>query len=260
MDKCHTFGKCVFDLKINLGHSDLYFTVQLFFSFYFLLWKTFKFYWQSSIQVSYASSIQVSYAVLGQLSLFFSLFLLYELSLFFLHEMLSKCIDNGYLVGTTRLTVFFWLFWNFADVFSMEWRCACDLGIILWLFFLLCELSLFFWHEMPSKCHVCHEAAHIVYSFVLCAIEVYRYWVPCGHNFLTVFFWWVWHFADVFSMEWRCAYSFGIILWLFFSLFLPSLFLTWNAIKVSCWFCHEVAHIVYSFSYPQYRKCFGPHL
>ena len=24
MDECHTFGKCVFDLKINLGHSDLY--------------------------------------------------------------------------------------------------------------------------------------------------------------------------------------------------------------------------------------------
>ena len=37
----HTFGKCVFDLKINLGHGDLYFTVQWFFFFYFLLWKTF---------------------------------------------------------------------------------------------------------------------------------------------------------------------------------------------------------------------------
>ena len=55
---------------------------------------------------------------------FFSLFLLCELSLFFLHEilsvffffffymkffflheMLSKCIDSGYLVGTTPLTV-----------------------------------------------------------------------------------------------------------------------------------------------------------
>ena len=28
MDECHTFGKCVFDPKINLGHSDLYFSVQ----------------------------------------------------------------------------------------------------------------------------------------------------------------------------------------------------------------------------------------
>ena len=33
MDECHTFGKCVFDLKINLGHSDLYFTIQRFFFF-----------------------------------------------------------------------------------------------------------------------------------------------------------------------------------------------------------------------------------
>ena len=31
IDQCgHTFGKCVFDLKINLGHSDLYFTVVIF--------------------------------------------------------------------------------------------------------------------------------------------------------------------------------------------------------------------------------------
>ena len=36
---------------------------------------------------------------------FFSLFLLCELSLF-LHEMLSKCIDSGCLVGATPLTVF----------------------------------------------------------------------------------------------------------------------------------------------------------
>ena len=54
---------------------------------------------------------------------FFSLFLLCELN--FLHEMLSKCIDSGYL-----LLVFHWLFWNFADVFCMKWRCACGSGII----------------------------------------------------------------------------------------------------------------------------------
>ena len=55
---------------------------------------------------------------------------------FFLHEMVSKCIDSRYLVGTTPVTVFLQLFWNFADAFCMEWRCACYLGIILWLFFL----------------------------------------------------------------------------------------------------------------------------
>ena len=46
------------------------------------------------------------------------------------------------------------LFWNLCDVFCIEWRCACGLDIILWLFvltFLLCELS-FFRCEMLSKC------------------------------------------------------------------------------------------------------------
>ena len=55
---------------------------------------------------------------------------------FFSHEMLSKCMDNGCLVGATPPTVFFQLFWKFADVFSMEWICACGFGIILWYFFL----------------------------------------------------------------------------------------------------------------------------
>ena len=44
------------------------------------------------------------------LDYFFSLFLLCELSFFFLHEMLAKCIDSGYLVGATPLTVFHRLF------------------------------------------------------------------------------------------------------------------------------------------------------
>ena len=69
-----------------------------------------------------------------------------------LHEILLKCIDSGYIVGTTPLIVFFWLFWNYADVFSMKWRCACSLGIILYFFslLLLCELkSLFFY----MKCY-----------------------------------------------------------------------------------------------------------
>ena len=36
ISQCNT----AFDLKINLGHSDLYLTVQWFFFFYFLLTKT----------------------------------------------------------------------------------------------------------------------------------------------------------------------------------------------------------------------------
>ena len=53
---------------------------------------------------------------------FFLLFLLYER--FFL-----KGYQSGYLMGATRLTIFHSLFWNFANVFCMEWRCACGWGI-----------------------------------------------------------------------------------------------------------------------------------
>ena len=68
---------------------------------------------------------------------FFSLFLLYELSLFFLHEMLSKCIDNGYLVGATPLTVFHRLFWyNTLIIFS---HFFCFVNLVF--FFMKCYQS-----------------------------------------------------------------------------------------------------------------------
>ena len=69
--------------------------------------------------------------------------------------MLSKCIDSGYLVGTTPLTVFHRLFWNLADVFCMESRYMYALGLgamIIVSHFLVCELGLFSSHEMLSKC------------------------------------------------------------------------------------------------------------
>ena len=68
-------------------------------------------------------------------------------------------------VGATPRTVFHWLFWNFADVFCMEWRYACGLGTVLWICFLTFSAlwtSLFF--------------------FTCNAIKVYRQWVPCGRN------------------------------------------------------------------------------
>ena len=40
------------------------------------------------------------------------------------------------LVSATPLTVLYRLFWNFACVFFMVWRCACDLGIYVRTFFL----------------------------------------------------------------------------------------------------------------------------
>ena len=109
-----------------------------------------------------------------------------------------KCyqsVYSGYLVGATPVTVFFWLFLNFAYVFCTEWRSACGLGIILWLCFLtfFCFVNLVF--------------------FVWNAIKVYRQWVPCGRNFSYSYF------ADVFFMKWRCACDFGIITGLCFLTF-----------------------------------------
>ena len=45
------------------------------------------------------------------------------------------CIDSGYLVSPTPDTILYRSFWNFAHVFSMVWRCACGLYIILALIF-----------------------------------------------------------------------------------------------------------------------------
>ena len=43
----------------------------------------------------------------------------------------SVNIYHGCLVSVTPLTVFYWSFWNFADVFFMVWGCACGLDIIV---------------------------------------------------------------------------------------------------------------------------------
>ena len=42
-----------------------------------------------------------------------------------------QCIDSGYLVSATPHTILYQSFWNFARVFSMVWRCAYGLDIIL---------------------------------------------------------------------------------------------------------------------------------
>ena len=47
----------------------------------------------------------------------------------------SQWIDSGYLVSATPHTISYQSFWNFAHVFSMVWRCAYGLDIILALIF-----------------------------------------------------------------------------------------------------------------------------
>ena len=67
--------------------------------------------------------------------------------------MLSKYIGSGYLLGATPLTIFHRLFWNIADVFSMEWKCACGFGIVLWLFLAHLSQRLTRWaYSIPKVC------------------------------------------------------------------------------------------------------------
>ena len=49
---------------------------------------------------------------------------------------LPQWIDSGYLVSATPHTNLYRSFWNLAHVFSMVWRCACGLDIILALIFI----------------------------------------------------------------------------------------------------------------------------
>ena len=46
-----------------------------------------------------------------------------------------QCIDSGYLVSTTPHTILYRSFLNFVHVFSMVWRCACGLDVMLALIF-----------------------------------------------------------------------------------------------------------------------------
>ena len=50
----------------------------------------------------------------------------------------STSLTSSFFAGATSTSPKFDLyFWSIADVFSMEWRCACGFGIILWYFFSL---------------------------------------------------------------------------------------------------------------------------
>ena len=50
-------------------------------------------------------------------------------------QIVWKCIDSGYLVNATPYTISYLSLCNFAHLFSMVWRCACGLDLILQLIF-----------------------------------------------------------------------------------------------------------------------------
>ena len=148
--------------------------------------------------------------------------------------MLSKCIDSGYLVGATPLTVFLQLFWNFADVFGMEWRYACrqwvPCGCNSTYSFpsIVLKLCRCFWHGM-KMCMWFRYNTLVIFSHFFCyvnlvsfltwnAIKVYRQWVPCGCNSSYSFALIVLKLCRCFLHGMKMCMWFWYNPWIFFSL------------------------------------------
>ena len=109
-------------------------------------------------------------------------------------QILWKCCDSGYLLSTTPHTILYLSFWNFAHVFTMVWRCAYGLDIILELIFVTYSTlwTLSFWPQILWRC--------IDSGYLLSATP---------YTILHIFF----------SMVWRCAYDLDYILQLIFVTF-----------------------------------------
>ena len=72
-------------------------------------------------------------------------------------------------MSATPLTVLYRILWNFACIFFMVWGCACDLDIIVRLFFSHCELR----HFSPSICrHWVPREHNSSYNFILIFLEL----------------------------------------------------------------------------------------
>ena len=158
-------------------------------------------------------------------------------------------IYPGCLVSAIPLTVLYWSFWNFACVFFMVWGCAYGLNTICKSFFTLSmhtvgtsckrnsscrflpivlKLCLCFLHGMKmsmwfgynSRIIFCH-LFHIVNLVIF-----HPLYISCGYLVSTtphtILYQSFLNFAHAFSIVWRCACEFDIILqaiFYFFSLF-----------------------------------------
>ena len=149
-------------------------------------------------------------------------FLTFSVNLvFFQYKMLSKYIENGYLVGATPLSVFHRLFWNFADFFLHEMKICMWFWYITLIifshFFCFVNISLFF----VAPALACDLGVQVsirlsVRPFVRpSTVTMGVLWA----QLLLVFYRSFWNFADVFFMVWGCAYGLDIIVRLFLSLF-----------------------------------------
>ena len=73
-------------------------------------------------------------------------------------QILWKCIDSGYLVSATPYTISCLSLCNFVHFFSMFWRCACGLDVILQLIFV--TFPLYFSHVR----HQLHRSSICVFQ------------------------------------------------------------------------------------------------
>ena len=107
-------------------------------------------------------------------------------------------LDSGYLVSATPHTMLYRSFWNFAHVFSMVWMVH-----VVWIN--LCITSCYFFHFV---------------TFVVFWPQILWKCIDGGYlfsaTFLTILCRYVWNFALVLSMVWRCAWDLNIILELSF--------------------------------------------
>ena len=158
-------------------------------------------------------------------------------------------------MSATPHTVLYRSFWNFAHVFSMVWKCAYGLDIILELIFVTFSTLSFSDLRLYESGYLVSATPYIISYLSLCNFEkqVSHMWFACGLDivlaliFVTFFhfviFWpqilWnfidsgylvsatlhtilyqsFWNFAHVFFMVWKCAYGLDIILELIFVTF-----------------------------------------
>ena len=104
-------------------------------------------------------------------------------------QILWKCIDSGYLVSAIPYTISYLSLCNFAHLFSMVWRCACDLDLILQLIFVAFPLGCHF--SIYRRCdinftevliYICWESLILLNSdpwdrFYICTSHMINSWV-----------------------------------------------------------------------------------
>ena len=104
-----------------------------------------------------------------------------------------QCIDSGYLVSATPHTILYQSFWNFAHVFSMVWRCAYGLDIILAFIFVtfsLCELCHFLtsdsmkmlWQGVPCERNSSYNFMLIFLKLCTCFCHGLEMCIWFGYN------------------------------------------------------------------------------